>query len=226
MLYITDLETTSKGFESRKRSRSSLHKAGTNSSSNRHKSSKLSPDVKSLSEDLCHLLDKKIMADLLLKSGDEIIPVHKLILAARSEVFSAMFQHEMNESKSGIVAMQDIEPFVLRPFLKYIYSGKLPDHLSEEMAYELYSVGDKYAVSTLRKSCSTCLIRYLNKDNFIKILMLADAHSDEKLKNAVSDYIIHQPCLMSNTIWKRFSENCPKLSNEVYQKMVAEKLTK
>lgn len=138
--------------------------------------------MKSLSEDLCHLLDKKIMADLLLKSGDEVIPVHKLMLAARSEVFLAMLQHELNESKSGIVTIKDIETFVLRPFLKYIYSGKLPDYLSEEMTYELYSVGDKYAVSTLRKSCSTCLIKYLNNDNFIKILMLADAHSDEELK--------------------------------------------
>lgn len=225
-MFITDLEKTSKDFQSRKRSSFPLHDTGTNTSSKRSKSLKFSPDMKSLSDDFCHLLDKKIMADLLLKSGDEIIPVHKLILAARSDVFSAMFQHDMNESKSGIVAIQDIEPFVLRPFLKYIYSGKLPDHLSEEMTYELYSVSDKYAVSTLRESCSTCLISYLNNDNFIKILMLADAHSDAKLKNAVADYIIHRPSLMTDGVWKRFSENCPKLSNEVYQKIVAEKLTK
>lgn len=225
-MFITDLEKTSKDFQSRKRSSFSLHNTGTNTSSKRSKSLKFSPDMKSLSDDFCHLLDKKIMADLLLKSGDEIIPVHKLILAARSDVFSAMFQHDMNESKSGIVAIQDIEPFVLRPFLKYIYSGKLPDHLSEEMTYELYSVSDKYAVSTLRKSCSSCLISYLNNDNFIKILMLADAHSDAKLKNAVADYIIHRPSLMTDGVWKRFSENCPKLSNEIYQKIVAEKLTK
>lgn len=225
-MYITDLEKTSKGFQNRKRSSFSLHNTGTNTSSKRSKSLKFSQDMKSLSEDFCHLLDKKIMADLLLKSGDEIIPVHKLILAARSDVFSAMFQHDMNESKSGIVAIQDIEPFVLRPFLKYIYSGKLPDHLSEEMTYELYSVSDKYAVSTLRKSCSSCLISYLNNDNFIKILMLADAHSDAKLKNAVADYIIHRPSLITDGVWKRFSENCPKLSNEIYQKIVAEKLTK
>ncbi len=52
-----------------------------------------------LSEDLSQLFDNSSFSDVILVVGDRQFHVHKAILAARSCVFNAMFEHEMEEKK-------------------------------------------------------------------------------------------------------------------------------
>ena len=55
------------------------------------------------------------------------IAAHKNILAARSEVFAAMFRSGMREAGSGAqVAVTGVAPHVLRALLHYIYSDQPP----------------------------------------------------------------------------------------------------
>lgn len=49
---------------------------------------------KQLSEDCLRLLTDRIMTDFTIMVGEHEIPVHKIILAARSPVFAAMLNHE------------------------------------------------------------------------------------------------------------------------------------
>lgn len=63
------------------------------------------------------------------------------LLTARSPVFSAMFEHEMEERKQNRVAITDIEPDVMREMLTFIYTGRAPN--LSNMADELLSASDK-----------------------------------------------------------------------------------
>ena len=56
---------------------------------------------------------------------DREFAVHKAILAARSLVFSAMFEHEMEEKKQNKVEIPDMDHEVLREMLHYIFTGKI-----------------------------------------------------------------------------------------------------
>ena len=95
-----------------------------------------------LSSDLGKLLEEGLFSDIMLISGDHQFPVHKAILASRSPVFAGMFRHiEMEESKQGVVQIQDLEPEVLKEMLKFIYTGKVSQ--LETMADDLLSVADK-----------------------------------------------------------------------------------
>ena len=89
--------------------------------------------------------------DVQLVVGERVFPVHKVILAARSPVFNAMFSNAMTESKSGIVNITDVDPDVLEQFLRFMYTGEL--HQSAPCSNRLAAVADKYQVETLQDLC-------------------------------------------------------------------------
>lgn len=54
------------------------------------------------------------------------LPAHKAILAARSPVFAAMFEHKMKEHTERRVEISDIDVKVFEVMLHHIYTGVCP----------------------------------------------------------------------------------------------------
>lgn len=69
---------------------------------------------------------------------------HKAILAARSPVFAAMFEHGMEESRANRVQISDIEPDTLAEVLRFIYTGQVVG--VDKMAQELLAAADKVSI--------------------------------------------------------------------------------
>ena len=67
---------------------------------------------------------------------------------ARSQVFAAMFEHDMEEAKHNRVEVKDVDSEVMDQMLRFIYTGKAPD--LERMAAELLAAADKYALDRLK----------------------------------------------------------------------------
>ncbi|VDL74431.1 unnamed protein product [Nippostrongylus brasiliensis] len=112
-----------------------------------------------LSEDLSALFESKQFSDCTLvatckSNGPQIFHVHKAILAARSRVFHAMFEHNMTESERNEVAIDDVEPDVLREMLCFMYTGTL----TAENACVTLVLADLYSAEQLR----THAINYIN----------------------------------------------------------------
>lgn len=63
------------------------------------------------------------------------------MVTARSPVFAAMFEHEMEERKQNRVAITDVDHEVLKEMLRFIYTGKAPN--LEKMADDLLAAADK-----------------------------------------------------------------------------------
>ena len=66
---------------------------------------------------------------------------HKSILASRSPVFAAMFEHDLEESKQNRVVITDIKLEVAEAMIRYIYAGKIDS--IELYAMELLEAADK-----------------------------------------------------------------------------------
>lgn len=64
-----------------------------------------------------------------------------VFLLARSPVFQAMFEHEMEERKHNRVDITDVDHEVLREMLRFIYTGKASN--LEKMADDLLAAADK-----------------------------------------------------------------------------------
>lgn len=68
-------------------------------------------------------------------------PPLSVFVVARSDVFAAMFEHEMEERKLNRVAITDVDHEVLKEMLRFIYTGKAPN--LDKMADDLLAAADK-----------------------------------------------------------------------------------
>ncbi|KAJ0005917.1 hypothetical protein NQD34_015811 [Periophthalmus magnuspinnatus] len=143
-----------------------------------------------LSDDLGNLWECSRFTDCSLYVGGQEFKAHKSILAARSPVFNAMFEHEMEESKKNRVDISDVDPEVFKEMMGFIYTGKAPN--LEKMADNLLAAADKYALERLKVMCEEALCNSLSVENVADTLILADLHSAEQLKAQAIDFINRQ----------------------------------
>ena len=94
-----------------------------------------------LSDDFNTLFESPNFSDVTLACGNREFKAHKAILAARSVVFNAMFEHEMLEGKSNHVEIKDVEAEVMSEVLRFIYTDK--SNNVDKMADMLLSAADK-----------------------------------------------------------------------------------
>ncbi|XP_045032566.1 uncharacterized protein LOC116926900 isoform X2 [Daphnia magna] len=145
--------------------------------------------------------------------GEQQIGSHRNILAARSPVFAAMFQHDMKEATTGQVHMEDSEPDVFKQLLHYIYSGRISTPLTDAMAQSLFVVADKYEIQDLKEECVIFLLTCLRMDNVVGLLVWSYLYSVEELKEVTLTFMAHhgkEICLLKD--WEELAKNYPELS--------------
>ncbi|KAL7977193.1 hypothetical protein Chor_009142 [Crotalus horridus] len=139
---------------------------------------------------------------------------------ARSPVFSAMFEHEMEESKKNRVEINDVEPEVFKEMMCFIYTGKAPN--LDKMADDLLAAADKYALERLKVMCEDALCSNLSVENAAEILILADLHSADQLKTQAVDFInYHASDVMETAGWKSMVVSHPHLVAEAYRSLAS-----
>uniref|UniRef100_A0A914GYV1 BTB domain-containing protein n=1 Tax=Globodera rostochiensis TaxID=31243 RepID=A0A914GYV1_GLORO len=122
----------------------------------------------SLVERMKYLLDTGDGADVnfLVGQGDEneLLPAHKAILIAASDVFTAMFRFDAENAKAaaaaaagtakevGPVVITDMEVGVFKAMLNFIYADDLRG-LNGGNAIAVLYAANKYNVSGLIKAC-------------------------------------------------------------------------
>lgn len=173
-----------------------------------------------LSDDLGQLYEKSAFSDVTLSVGGKDFYVHKAILAARSVVFNAMFEHEMEERKQNRVEITDVEHNVMTEMLRFVYTGKVSN--LDKMADELLAAADKYALERLKVMCEESLCNGLSVDNVCEILVLADLHSADQLKTHAMDFINAHPAdVMDTTGWKTMVLHQPHLVADAFRALAS-----
>ena len=140
-----------------------------------------------LAEDLNSLFEQPTFSDVTLTCGKQEFKMHKSILAARSAVFSAMFESQMLEGISNRVQILDVDYEVMREVLRFIYTGK--SNSIDKMADLLLAAADKYALERLKALCEEALCNNLDIENVADTLILADCHSAVQLKYQAIEFI-------------------------------------
>ncbi|KAF5909906.1 speckle-type POZ protein-like [Clarias magur] len=191
-----------------------------------------------LADDLGSLWEGSRFTDCSLFVGGQEFKAHKSILAARSPVFNAMFEHKMEESKKNRVDISDVEPDVFREMMVFIYTDKAPN--LEKMADHLLAAADKYALERLKVMCEEALCNSLSVENVADILILADLHSAEQLKAQAIDFINrcsvlrqlgckdgknwnsnHAADIMETAGWKAMIQSHPHLVAEAFRALAS-----
>lgn len=180
------------------------------------------PDCR-LADDLGSLFESGKFSDVILSVNGTEFNAHKSILAARSDVFSAMFEHEMEEKKQNRVEIVDMDESVLSEMLKFIYTGRSPS--LEKMADDLLAAADKYNLERLKMMCEESLCNNLSNETAADILILADMHSANQLKIHAIEFInSHATDVMETPGWKQMITRQPHLVAEAFKALATQQV--
>lgn len=156
-------------------------------------------------------------ADITLICDEKRFPAHRAILAARSDVFAANFQHHnTKEAATDEVNIDDTDPVTLKRFLRYLYGGDLPLCLTFEDADCLMNLSHKYHVRGLEEICQCFLIKEMTIDNLYRAAILGHLYNDEILKDAAMQKLITSGMGVKEIEgWKELKAY-PELSFEIF----------
>jgi len=172
-----------------------------------------------LGGDLSRLLanPEEMFSDMKLVCGDRRVELlcHTNILAARSPVFQAMFQHDTAEARNKVVEMTDVEPDVAEEMLQYIYTGNTASAGKEA---ELLAAADKYSLLELKQSCEEVLCNKTNISTVLAMLVLADRHEAGKLKDVCVKFLIENcHTVVRQPGWREILQPYPSLLAEMFE---------
>lgn len=138
-------------------------------------------------DDLKEFIRSERLSDVTIIVDKTKFYLHKAILASRSPVFLAMFEHGMRENQENEVEITDVEGEVMKVIILYIYTDEVEN--IEKFASSILAAANKYALEGLKTICGEYLSSILSIDNGIEILILADIYNVGELKKKSLSFI-------------------------------------
>ena len=146
------------------------------------------------------MLNSGHMSDLTLEVGEEkkLIPVHKVILAARCDFFRTMFSGPFLESTSSTLSLPHTNSDALDIVLRFIYTGSVDvqsivgDIDSLDVASNVLHLADLWGMTTLFNLIEDSLASILIKGNVdpLSLITFAKSHNCKRLVMQVSYFKI------------------------------------
>ncbi|KAH9383391.1 hypothetical protein HPB48_024633 [Haemaphysalis longicornis] len=162
-----------------------------------------------LSQDFGCLLPFRRFSDVVLRVRGKDIHAHKAIMAARSPVFAAMFEHEMKEKVQGRVKITDFSFGVSRQVIEFIYTD-----------------ARRNSTRWLIKSSSqpkNVLCKKLSVGTAAEMLVLADMHNADQLKANTLRFIRANAAGVTETDgWKMVETENAHLVSEAFRALVVD----
>jgi len=139
------------------------------------------PEEATLSRDLVRFMreDSIGLGSVAITTEDgETIHANVFVLAARSPVFRAMFNHDMQERKEMKLTLDDVSSTHFKQFLWMLHSDTLPDDskLSIEDATYLASLANRYDVPAAKTLAINHVLEQLGASTLDSILRAACKH--------------------------------------------------
>ena len=126
------------------------------------------------------------LCDVVLQVGDSTFAAHRIVLAAGSPYFNAMFRNPHIESTQDTIILNGIDPESLTSLLDFIYSSSLA--ITENNVQNLLAAASLLQILPVKEACCQFLLVRLEPDNCLGICSFADAHGCETLKDVSWQY--------------------------------------
>ncbi|XP_078087059.1 kelch-like protein 3 isoform X4 [Mustelus asterias] len=132
------------------------------------------------------LRSKSTLCDVTIVAEDVEIEAHRIVLAACSPYFCAMFTGDMAESKAKKVEIKDIDGHTLSKLIDYIYTAEV--EVTEENVQVLLPAASLLQLMDVRTACCDFLQSQLHPTNCLGIRAFADVHTCTELLNEANAY--------------------------------------
>jgi len=146
------------------------------------------PNMRStLVQDMKQLVNKELLSDITFLVEGQRVYGHKL-LCLRCPYFNNMFTGEYMESKAPELVIEGIRVEIFLQFLEYLYSDSVDIQLGAAM--ELFEAADRFGMDRLKKQCEYVMYGAISVDTASEILLAADLHSAEGLRDRCLRFVI------------------------------------
>jgi len=166
--------------------------------------------------DFENLFTSKTGSDISFIIDGQETKAHKLILSARSPVFSAMFNSEMKEKILDRIDFSDISLNIFNALLRFIYTDRV--QLTDSNVEPLLAAADKYLLSSLKSRCEEFLINHLTTVNCIEMMTLADLYNALRLKKVTQELFSSRHTEIRKTEgWKALKKSRPDVASNIVE---------
>ncbi|OPJ88162.1 kelch-like protein 3 [Patagioenas fasciata monilis] len=132
------------------------------------------------------LRSKRLLCDVVIVAESVEMEAHRVVLAACSPYFCAMFTGDMSESKAKKIEIKDVDGQTLRKLIDYIYTAEI--EVTEENVQVLLPAASLLQLMDVRKNCCDFLQSQLHPTNCLGIRAFADVHACTELLQQANAY--------------------------------------
>nr|VZI35006.1 unnamed protein product [Spirometra erinaceieuropaei] len=129
------------------------------------------------------------LCDIVVKVGSREFPAHRVVLAASSDYFDAMFSSGMAESAQLEVELKSVSPDVMEALLDFMYTGQV--RVSMENVQDLLPAASLVQMEGVKTVCSSFLFGEVDASNVLGIRRFAELHSCTELEAFTKNYAAH-----------------------------------
>lgn len=116
----------------------------------------------------------RLFTDLVIRTQDQVIHAHKVILAAASPYFRAMLSVGLVEGQTQTLVLEDVSWDVLNTVIKFVYTGRAS--LTEHNVQEVLTLADYFQIHSLKKLCCYHLKTHLVSRTCLSVYEVAALH--------------------------------------------------
>ncbi|KAG8592586.1 hypothetical protein GDO81_000552 [Engystomops pustulosus] len=132
------------------------------------------------------LRSQNLLCDVTIVAEDVEIAAHKVVLAACSPYFHAMFTGEMSESRAKRVRIKEVDGWTLKLLVDYVYTAEIK--VTEENVQVLLPAASLLQLQDVRKTCCEFLESQLHPTNCLGIRAFADMHACTELLHQANTF--------------------------------------
>ncbi|TRZ00145.1 hypothetical protein DNTS_028229 [Danionella cerebrum] len=132
------------------------------------------------------LRSQSVLCDVTIIAEDVEIAAHRIVLAAGSPYFHAMFTGEMTESRQKKIRIKEIDGWTLGILIDYVYTAEI--QVTEENVQVLLPAAGLLQLQEVKKACCEFLITQLHPTNCLGIRAFADLHACMELLNLANTF--------------------------------------
>lgn len=113
-------------------------------------------------------------SDVLIQAEDSQFPAHRIMLAASSPYFLAMFTSNLEESKQRLVTIQNIPANVMKLLLDYCYTSTID--ITQDNIQDVLPAASLLQLTWVKEACCSFMKDQLDSSNCLGITAFADTH--------------------------------------------------
>ncbi|XP_055883226.1 kelch-like protein 12 [Biomphalaria glabrata] len=128
------------------------------------------------------------LCDVVLRVEKQCFPAHRIVLAASSDYFNAMFTNGMKENNTLVIDLHEIPANVMEVLLDFVYTETV--EVSVENVQELLPAACLLQLTGVKNACCRFLERQLDASNCLGIKVFAENHCCQSLLHAAERYAL------------------------------------